>query len=230
MIFGGASLPLPELNSGLVECQMANDVVDHGVAGHGVVDHGRRRFLTATTAVVGGAGALVAIVPFIKSWEPSERAKNAGAPVLADIGKVEPGQRLSIAWRGQPVWVINRTPALLATLPEVATRLKDPNSDNADQQPKYAKNEARSIEPEWLVVIGICTHLGCSPAFVPDIKPEPFDPDWKGGFFCPCHKSRYDIAGRVFQGVPAPANLVVPPYKFLSKTQIMIGVNPEGQA
>ncbi len=204
---------------------MANDVVDHGV-----VDQGRRRFLTATTAVVGGAGALVAIVPFVKSWEPSERAKNAGAPVLADISKVEPGQRLSVAWRGQPVWVINRTPALLATLPELKGRLKDPDSKNAEQQPKYAQNEARAIKPEWLVVIGICTHLGCSPNFVPDIKPEPFDPDWKGGFFCPCHKSRYDIAGRVFDGVPAPANLVVPPYKFVNDKQIMIGVNPEGAA
>src|ERR1700761_7950331 len=135
---------------------MANDVVDHGVVDHGVVDHGvadpgRRRFLTATTAVVGGAGALVAIVPFVKSWEPSERAKNAGAPVLADISKVEPGQRLSVAWRGQPVWVINRTPALLATLPEVKNRLKDPESKNADQQPKYAQNETRSIQAEWLV-------------------------------------------------------------------------------
>ncbi|MEP6485317.1 MAG: ubiquinol-cytochrome c reductase iron-sulfur subunit [Rudaea sp.] len=208
---------------------MANDVVD-GVADQGAVDHGRRRFLTATTAVVGGAGALTAIVPFIKSWEPSERAKNAGAPVLADISKIEPGQRLAVAWRGQPVWVINRTPALLATLPQVANRLKDPKSANADQQPNYAQNDTRSLKPEWLVVVGICTHLGCSPEFVPDIKPEPFDPDWKGGFFCPCHKSRYDIAGRVFQGVPAPANLVIPPYKFVSDKQIMIGVNPEGAA
>lgn len=208
---------------------MANDVVDQGGADHAGIDVGRRRFLTATTAVVGGAGALTAIVPFIKSWEPSERAKNAGAPVLADISKVEAGQRLSVAWRGQPVWIINRTPALLATLPQVDNRLKDPKSE-ADQQPKYAQNENRSLKPEWFVVIGICTHLGCSPAFVPDIKPEPFDPDWKGGFFCPCHKSRYDIAGRVFQGVPAPANLVVPPYKFVNDKQIMIGVNPEGQA
>jgi len=199
---------------------MANDVV---------VDRGRRRFLTGTTAVVGGVGVVAAIVPFIKSWEPSERAKNAGAPVLADISKVEAGQRLSIAWRGQPVWIINRTPALLATLPTLKDRLKDPDSQ-ADQQPKYAQNVDRSIKPEWLVVIGICTHLGCSPEFVPDIKPEPFDPDWKGGFFCPCHKSRYDIAGRVFQGVPAPANLVVPPYKFVNDKQIMIGVNPEGAA
>jgi ubiquinol-cytochrome c reductase iron-sulfur subunit len=198
---------------------MANDVVDRG----------RRRFLTATTAVVGGAGALCAAIPFIKSWEPSARAMNAGAPVLADISKVEAGQRLAIEWRGQPVWIINRTKALLDTLPQVKDGLKDPDS-KVDQQPKFAQNAARSLKPEWFVVVGICTHLGCSPAFVPDIKPEPFDPEWKGGFFCPCHKSRYDIAGRVFQGVPAPANLVVPPYKFIDDKHIMIGVNPEGAA
>ena len=165
------------------------------------VDYGRRRFLTATTAVVGGAGVVAAAIPFIKSWEPSARAKNAGAPVLADISKVEAGQRLSVLWRGQPVWIVNRTPALLATLPQVDSRLRDPKSE-MDQQPKYAQNETRSIKPEWLVVVGICTHLGCSPEFVPEIKPEPFDPEWKGGFFCPCHKSRYDIAGRVFQVYP----------------------------
>ena len=194
------------------------------------VDHGRRRFLTATTAVVGGAGVVAVAVPFIKSWEPSARAKNAGAPVLADISKVEPGQRISVKWRGQPVWIVNRTPALLATLPQVKDRLRDPDSKVADQQPTYAQNETRSIKPEWLVVIGICTHLGCSPEFVPEIKPEPFDPDWKGGFFCPCHKSRYDIAGRVFQGVPAPMNLVVPPYQFVSDKQILIGVGPGEKA
>jgi ubiquinol-cytochrome c reductase iron-sulfur subunit len=193
------------------------------------VDHGRRRFLTATTAVVGGAGVVAVAVPFIKSWEPSARAKNAGAPVLADISKVEPGQRLSVLWRGQPVWIVNRTPALLATLPQLDARLRDPKSE-IDQQPKYAQNETRSIKPEWLVVIGICTHLGCSPEFVPEIKPEPFDPEWKGGFFCPCHKSRYDIAGRVFQGVPAPMNLVVPPYQFVSDKQILIGVGPGEKA
>ena len=195
------------------------------------VNQGRRRFLTATTVVVGGVGAITAAIPFIKPWQPSARAKNAGAPVTADISKVEPGQRLTVAWRGQPVWIINRSPALLATLPEVKDRLKDANCD-VDQQPAFAKNPTRSYKdkPQWLVVIGICTHLGCSPDFVPEIKPEPFDQDWKGGFFCPCHKSRYDISGRVFQGVPAPANLVVPPYKFLSDRQILVGVGPEGAA
>ena len=188
------------------------------------VNQGRRRFLTATTAVVGGVGAIAAAIPFIKSWQPSARAKNAGAPVLADIAKVEQGQRITVKWRGQPVWIINRSPALLATLPLLKDRLRDPESQ-VEQQPNFAKNETRSYKdkPQWLVVIGICTHLGCSPDFVPEIKPEPFDPEWKGGFFCPCHKSRYDIAGRVFRGVPAPANLVVPPYKFVNDNQILIG-------
>jgi ubiquinol-cytochrome c reductase iron-sulfur subunit len=195
------------------------------------VNQGRRRFLTATTSVVGGIGAITAAIPFIKSWLPSARARNAGAPVLADISKVEAGQRITVAWRGQPVWIINRSKALLDTLPQLDARLRDPKSD-VDQQPEFAKNETRSYKnkPQWFVVIGICTHLGCSPDFIPEIKPEPFDPDWKGGFFCPCHKSRYDIAGRVFDGVPAPANLVVPPYKFLSDKQILIGVGPEEKA
>ena len=193
------------------------------------VNQGRRRFLTGTTVVVGGIGAAFAATPFIKSWQPSERAKNAGAPVLQDISKIEPGQKISVLWRGSPVWIVNRTKAMLDTLPGLDGRLRDPKSQ-VDQQPKYAQNETRSIKPEWLVMIGICTHLGCSPEYIPEIKPEPFDPEWKGGFFCPCHKSRYDIAGRVFQGVPAPANLPVPPYKFLSDKQILIGVNPEGAA
>ena len=203
----------------LVECRMANEGVNQG----------RRRFLTGTTVVVGGIGAAFAVVPFVKSWEPSERAKNAGAPVLQDISKIEPGQKISVLWRGSPVWIVNRTKAMLDTLPQVDGRLRDPKSQ-VDQQPKYAQNETRSIKPEWLVMIGICTHLGCSPEFIPEIKPEPFDPEWKGGFFCPCHKSRYDIAGRVFQGVPAPANMVVPPYKFVDDTHILIGVNPEDKA
>jgi len=194
-----------------------------------VVDHGRRRFLTATTAVVGGIGVVSAAVPFIKSWEPSARAKAAGAPVTQSLTKIEAGQMLTVAWRSLPVFVLNRTRAQLATLPMVDSRLVDPKSDgvSADQQPKYAQNEARSIKPEWLVVIGICTHLGCVPDFVPEIKPEPFDPDWKGGFYCPCHKSRYDLAGRVYAGVPAPKNLQVPPYHFVDDSTIQIGVDPK---
>jgi ubiquinol-cytochrome c reductase iron-sulfur subunit len=149
---------------------------------------------------------------------------------VADIGKIEPGLKVTFAWRGLPVFVVNRTKAQLDSLTAVDSLLKDPKSDNGDQQPDYAKNEYRSIKPEWLVVTGICTHLGCVPDFFPDLKPEPFDPNWKGGIYCPCHKSRYDMAGRVYHGVPAPANLAVPPYKFLDDTRIMIGVNPEGAA
>ena len=194
-----------------------------------VVDHGRRRFLTATTAVVGGAGIVAAAVPFIKSWEPSARARAAGAPVTQSLTKIEAGQMLTVSWRSLPVFVLNRTKAQLATLPMVDSRLVDPKSDGASatQQPKYAQNEVRSIKPEWLVIIGICTHLGCVPDFVPVIKPEPFDPDWKGGFYCPCHKSRYDLAGRVYAGVPAPKNLPVPPYHFIDDSTIQIGVDPK---
>jgi ubiquinol-cytochrome c reductase iron-sulfur subunit len=192
-----------------------------------VVDHGRRRFLTVTTAVVGGVGVVAVAVPFIKSWEPSERAKAAGAPVMADISKIEPGQKVDYPWRGLPVFVVNRTKEQLAVLPGLAPRLTDPDGSVASQQPDYIKSPNRSIKPEWLVVIGICTHLGCVPEFVPAIKPEPFDPNWKGGFFCPCHKSRYDISGRVFAGVPAPKNLQVPPYHFVDDTTIQIGVDPK---
>jgi ubiquinol-cytochrome c reductase iron-sulfur subunit len=195
------------------------------------VDQGRRRFLTATTAVVGGVGALAAVVPFIKTWEPSARAKSAGAPVLADISKIEPGQKVTFGWRSLPVFVVNRTQPQLDALKGEDSRLKDPNSDNTDQQPTFAKNGTRSLKPEWLIVIGICTHLGCVPDYFGELKPEPFDPDWKGGFYCPCHKSRYDLAGRVFQGVPAPANLQVPPYKFMDDNKhVMIGVSPQGAA
>jgi ubiquinol-cytochrome c reductase iron-sulfur subunit len=195
------------------------------MANDAVVDKGRRRFLTATTAVVGGAGVVLAAIPFVKSWEPSAAAKSAGAPVIADIGKIEAGQKVTFAWRGLPVFVVNRTQAQLDALAGEDSRLKDPKSDNTDQQPEYAKNINRSLKPEWLVITGICTHLGCVPDFFPELKPEPFDPEWKGGFFCPCHKSRYDLSGRVFNGVPAPANLSVPPYKFIDDTHILIGVN-----
>ncbi|MDF4001938.1 ubiquinol-cytochrome c reductase iron-sulfur subunit [Luteibacter sp. PPL201] len=197
------------------------------MANEEVVDHGRRRFLTATTAVVGGAGVIAAVVPFIKSWEPSARAKAAGAPVTVDISAIEAGQKVTFAWRSLPVFVVNRTTDQLAQLKGLDPRLLDPSSSDTGQQPKYATNPTRSIKPEWLVVIGLCTHLGCVPDFVPDIKPEPFDANWKGGFFCPCHKSRYDLAGRVFSGVPAPKNLAVPPYHFIDDSHIQIGVDPK---
>ena len=197
-----------------------------------VVDHGRRRFLTATTAVVGGIGIVSAAVPFIKSWEPSARAKAAGAPVTQSLKKIEKGQQLIVPWRSLPIFIVNRTPAQLAVLPSLDSRLVDPKSDgsSADQQPKYAQNEARSIKPEWLVMIGICTHLGCVPDFYGQIKPEPFDPKWEGGYYCPCHHSRYDIAGRVFKDVPAPKNMVIPPYHYIDDTTVQIGVDPKGAA
>ncbi|MBB5360662.1 ubiquinol-cytochrome c reductase iron-sulfur subunit [Rhodanobacter sp. ANJX3] len=197
-----------------------------------VVDHGRRRFLTAATAVVGGVGVVSVAVPFIKSWEPSARAKAAGAPVTQSLAKIESGQQLIVGWRSLPVFIVNRTKDQLATLPTQDSRLVDPKSDgaSAQQQPKYAQNEARSIKPEWLVMVGICTHLGCVPGYVGEMKPEPFDPNWKGGYYCPCHHSRYDMAGRVYQGVPAPKNMQIPPYHFIDDTTIQIGVDPKGAA
>jgi ubiquinol-cytochrome c reductase iron-sulfur subunit len=201
------------------------------------VNQGRRRFLTATTVVVGGAGVVAAAVPFIKTWMPSARAKTAGAPVTVDISKLEVGQMLTVGgtipeWRGQPIWIIHRSDEQLAALPAQDARLKDAKSENEDQQPKYAQNGWRSFSDHKniMVLVGICTHLGCSPKFHGELKPEPFDDQWKGGFFCPCHKSRFDMAGRVYNGVPAPANLKVPPYKFADANTLLIGVNPEGAA
>ncbi|KFN44983.1 ubiquinol-cytochrome c reductase iron-sulfur subunit [Arenimonas oryziterrae] len=193
---------------------------------------GRRRFLTATTAVVGAVGVGLAAVPFISSWKPSARAQVAGAPVEVDISKIdnEPGMRMIVQWRGKPVWIFKRNAEQLKVLPTLDGRLKDPKSDNADQTPAFAKNEARAIKPELAVIVGICTHLGCSPGYVPEMVPQAYDPEWKGGFYCPCHQSRFDLAGRVFQGVPAPANLEVPPYHFVDDTHLIVGVAPQGAA
>ena len=205
---------------------MANERVLDPVEGGGTVDLGRRRFLTATTAVVGAVGAGFAAVPFIKSWNPSARAKLAGAPVTQDISALADGQQLIVKWRGQPIYVAKRTQAMLAMLPQMEPLLADPNSENTDQQPAYAQNQWRSIKPEILVLVAVCTHLGCAPEFIPELKPQPFDPNWKGGYFCPCHKSRFDMAGRVFDGVPAPINLLVPPHHYENDTTIVIGVDP----
>jgi ubiquinol-cytochrome c reductase iron-sulfur subunit len=158
---------------------------------------------------------------------PSERAKAAGAPVEADIGKVEPGMLLAIEWQGKPVWIVNRTKETLATLAKIGDKLVDPNSD-VPQQPAYCKNTDRSIKPEFLVVVGICTHLGCSPTFRPELAPADLGPDWVGGWFCPCHGSRYDLAARVYKNVPAPMNMEVPPYKYLTDTRIIVGVDQKG--
>ncbi|MHB8911779.1 MAG: ubiquinol-cytochrome c reductase iron-sulfur subunit [Lysobacter sp.] len=193
------------------------------------VNHGRRRFLTATTAVVGAVGAGFVAVPFIKSWNPSARAKLAGAPVFADISELGEGQRLMVEWRGQPIWIVKRSRTILESLPTLDDQLRDPLSKNPDQQPAYVLKgnpELRSIKPEISVLVGLCTHLGCSPEMKAEIRPEPFDPNWKGGYFCPCHKSKFDMAGRVFAGVPAPTNLVVPPHHYENDTTIVIGVDP----
>jgi ubiquinol-cytochrome c reductase iron-sulfur subunit len=191
------------------------------------VDEGRRRFLTMTTAVVGAGGAAAAAVPFLASLQPSERAQAAGAPVTVDVSRLEAGAILREQWRGRPVWIVRRTPEQLAALEGLNDQLRDPDSSVTEQQPEYARNLYRSIKPEYLVLVGICTHLGCSPLFEPEIRPQPFAADWKGGFFCPCHGSKFDMAGRVYAGVPAPTNLAVPPYRFDDEYRITIGLDPD---
>jgi len=186
------------------------------------VDTSKRRFLIAATTVVGGVGAAFVAVPFLASWMPSERAKAAGAPVEADISRLEVGQMVRVQWRGKPVWILKRSEEMMEGLPTLDDRLRDPDSLEP-QQPEYAQNPMRSIKPQILVAVGICTHLGCSPSFAPEATPQPYDPKWLGGFFCPCHGSRFDLAGRVFQGVPAPLNLEIPPHKYVSNTLILIG-------
>ncbi len=194
------------------------------------VDTGRRRFLVASTSVVAAVGAGFVAVPFVSSWMPSERAKNAGAPVEVDISKVAEGQMLTVEWQSKPVWIVKRSEKTLSDLPTIDGDLRDPASENIDQQPAYAQNANRSIKPEILVLVGICTHLGCSPTFRPDIGAADLGGEsWLGGFFCPCHSSKFDLAGRVYQGVPAPTNLVVPPHKYLSDNVILIG-DDEGAA
>ena len=190
------------------------------------VDKGRRRFLTAAATVVGGAGAVAGAVPFIATMTPSEKTKAIGAPVEVDISNLQPGERVIEKWQGKPVWILRRTPEMLDDITAQNDDVSDPVSD-ASAQPEYAKNEFRSREDEFLVVIGICTHLGCSPTFVLKEGDNPPAADWKGGFFCPCHGSRFDLAGRVFKGVPAPTNLVVPPYKFITPNRILIGDDSE---
>ncbi len=203
---------------------VAHDVVHDAAreADDAGVDKRKRRFLIGATTVVGGVGVVAAVVPLGMSFWPSERAKAAGAPVEVDISKVEPGQKINIEWRGKVVWVINRTPTMLANLPKLDSQLADPNS-NDSIQPANAKNEYRSIKPEIFVAVGICTHLGCSPTYRPDIAPADLGPAWLGGFFCPCHQSKFDLAARVYKGVPAPTNLTIPPYKFLTDTRLLVG-------
>jgi ubiquinol-cytochrome c reductase iron-sulfur subunit len=184
------------------------------------LDRNRRHFLTVATAVTGVAGAAVAAVPFIASLKPSARAQALGAPVEVPIGSLQPGEMLRVLWRGKLVFVLRRTKDMLARLSEHADRLRDPNSEEKDQQPEYAANPTRSVRPEYLVVEGSCTHLGCAPLQDFDVRPAE---GWDGGFFCPCHGSKFDLAGRVFKGVPAPTNLRVPPYRFVRDDLILIG-------
>ena len=188
------------------------------------VNQDRRKFLTGVTTGMGAAGVAAASVPFITSMTPSAKARAAGAPIQIDIGDLEPGRLLKVEWRGKPVWVIKRTPEMLATLDSVSDELADPESAR-EQQPQYAKNETRSINPDLLVLVGLCTHLGCSP--IEKLTPGELDSEWQGGFFCPCHGSKFDLAGRVYKGVPAPSNLEVPPHRYISETRIEIGVDPQ---
>jgi ubiquinol-cytochrome c reductase iron-sulfur subunit len=184
-----------------------------------------RRTLIMATSVVGGAGVVAAAVPFVASLSPSERAKAAGAPVVADVSQLKPGEKMVVKWQGKPVWVLRRTPEMIASLAKVeeAGKVSDPDSEKS-VQPEYAKNKARSIKDEYLVIVGICTHLGCSPSDkLKTGAEEGMAADWQGGFLCPCHGSQFDLAGRVFKAMPAPTNLDVPPYKFLSDTSILIG-------
>lgn len=191
------------------------------------VNTGRRRFLTAATSAVGVAGAVGIAVPFLGSWNPSAKAKAAGAPVKADIGKLEPGQMVVVEWRGKPVYVVHRTPAMLEALPGLDGNLKDPASE-ISKQPAYITGEDRSIRPEIFVAVGLCTHLGCAPKYRPEVGAADLGgASWMGGFFCPCHGSKFDLAGRVFSGVPASANLEIPPYSYEGENVLVIGVDSE---
>jgi ubiquinol-cytochrome c reductase iron-sulfur subunit len=192
------------------------------------VNSTRRKFLTAATSAVGAAGVVAVAVPFVGSWNPSAKAKAAGAPVKFDFSKIEPGQMTVVEWRGKPVYVVNRTETQLEALPGLNSLLKDPDSEDLAQQPPYITGIDRSTKPNLLVVVGLCTHLGCAPKFIPEVGVANLGGDsWVGGFFCPCHGSKFDLSGRVYDGVPASANLLVPPYSFEDDKVVVIGVNPE---
>jgi ubiquinol-cytochrome c reductase iron-sulfur subunit len=190
------------------------------------VNAGRRRFLVAATSVVGAAGAVGAAVPFVGSWFPSAKAKAAGAPVKVNVGKIEPGQQMVAEWRGQPVFILRRTEEILSNLTTLEPQLADVESQASDQ-PGYVDPKTRSIKPELLLLVGLCTHLGCAPSFRPEVAPADLGGEWVGGYFCPCHGSRYDLAGRVYKAQPAPLNLPVPPHTYESDTVIVIGVDQE---
>lgn len=187
------------------------------------IDTNRRRFLTTTATVVGGAGAVATSIPFISTLSPSAKTKAIGAPVEVEIGELQPGELKIVLWQGKPVWILRRDDTTLEGIKSLDADVRDPSSEE-QQQPEYAKNEYRSVKPEYLIVLGLCTHLGCSPTFVEAEDGASHNlSGWKGGFFCPCHGSRFDLAGRVFKGVPAPRNLVVPPHMYLNDTKVLIG-------
>ncbi|SFP88415.1 ubiquinol-cytochrome c reductase iron-sulfur subunit [Pseudomonas borbori] len=190
------------------------------------VNAGRRRFLVAATSVVGAAGAVGAAVPFVGSWFPSAKAKAAGAPVKVNVSKIEPGQQMVAEWRGQPVFIVRRTEEILSNLGKIESQLADSDSQASDQ-PSYVDTKTRSIKPEVLLLVGLCTHLGCSPSFRPEVAPADLGGEWVGGYFCACHGSRYDLAGRVYKAQPAPLNLPVPPHTYESDDVIIIGVDQE---
>ncbi len=189
----------------------------------------RRRFLTTGASAVGGIGTAVAAWPFVASMNPSAHARAVGAPVTVDLGKLKQGEMLREKWRGKPIWIVRRTQGMIDSLKAGTGKLRDPGSIQP-QQPDYAKNEHRSIKPEYLVLVGICTHLGCSPTFRPDQAPDDLGSAWRGGFFCACHGSRFDLAGRVYKNVPAPKNLEVPPYRYTEDDRIVIGESGEETA
>ena len=191
------------------------------------VNKGRRRFLVATTSAVGAVGVGVAAIPFIQSWMPSAKAKAVGAPVEVNVSKLKEGQLLKVQWRGQTIGVLRRTDDMVADLAKVESELADPES-TAAIQPDYIHGEPRALRPDYLVVNMHCTHLGCVPQMIPQVGPQPFDSNWQGGFYCPCHKSKFDLSGRVYSGVPAPTNLSIPPYSFLDENTLIIGVSPAG--
>jgi len=194
-----------------------------------VYQNERRRFLVRSATVIGAIGTSAFLVPFISYMTPSARARSAGAPVQFDFGKLMPGQQVTLSWRGKPVWVLYRTADMLKLLNEskLLNKLSDPTSNVQSQQPEYIKNKYRSIRPEIFVAIGLCTHLGCIPNYRPEVGAEDLGVQWPGGYFCPCHGSRFDLAGRVFKGVPAPINLLIPPYQYLSDTVIEIGTSSQ---
>ena len=215
-------------------CSMTTTMALQNNGTSGETDPHRRRFLIAATSVVGAAAVVGAAVPFVASWRPSAKARVAGGPVRIDVGKLGPGEILGPLpeWRGQPIFVVHRTPEMLAALETSQLSLVDPRSDRAEQQPAYAMNPWRSREEHraFVVLVGICTHLGCVPKYHGEVAPQPFDANWQGGFFCPCHGSKFDLAGRVHTGVPAPSNLVVPPHVFESDAILVVGMDEAGAA